>query len=222
MIHVILSIILGYLLGSIPFSYLIPKLLKGIDIRNYRSGNIGGSNVIRTVGFFPGIAAALLDVLKAMIAIWILKSLGWGLAYQAISGISAIIGHNWSLYLRFSGGRGIACTIGVLALLLPRELLVIFLILLIGFVVKEGGGSVFIALILLPFLSLFFREPASLKSTALILTLIALLRRVFFVFEDRKKGLPLKKTFFNRLLYDAPFKEKLKSPTSKPKSGDDN
>jgi len=218
MTELILSALIGYLLGSIPFSFVIPKLLKGIDIRDYGSGNIGGSNVIRTVGLIPGIFASLLDILKAMVAVWIIKYIGWGLPYEAISGVSAIIGHNWSIYLRFSGGRGIACTIGILALLLPRELIGVFAIMILGFIAKEGALSVLIALILLPPMAIVLNEPFSLVMTAVALLVIAVLRRISFVVEDRKRGLPAKKAFFNRLLYDAPIKKKLKPAIHKPEA----
>ncbi len=203
------AIFIGYLIGSVPFSYIIPKLLRGIDIREFGSGNIGGSNVIRTLGLIPGIAASILDILKAIMAIVIAKTMGLNTWAISLSGIGAVIGHNWSLYLKFTGGRGIACTLGVLALLMPFELLFVLGIMSVGFLLREAALSVFFALILLPILTLLFKEPQVLIFTATALSIIGLLRRLSFIPQDIKGGTPIKRAILNRLLYDAPEKKKL-------------
>lgn len=114
-----LAIIVSYLLGSISFSVLLAKLVKGIDIRQHGSGNAGATNTLRVLGKGPAILVLALDVIKGIIAVWIGKWLGdesnvW---LPALCGIAAIIGHNWPVYFRFRGGKGIATTIGVMATL---------------------------------------------------------------------------------------------------------
>lgn len=113
-----ISSLLGYLLGSISFSYIMGKLLKKVDIRQHGSGNAGATNTLRVLGKGPAIFVLLLDTLKGILAIilalWIVGNSGWG---TALAGLLAIIGHNWPVFFGFRGGKGVATTIGVLATL---------------------------------------------------------------------------------------------------------
>lgn len=112
-----ISVIIGYLLGSISFSYILGKRLKKVDIRRHGSGNAGATNTLRVLGVRPAIFVLLLDVLKGIVAVLLgLYLVGPGLA-PALAGLAAILGHNWPVFLRFKGGKGVATTIGVLATL---------------------------------------------------------------------------------------------------------
>ncbi len=118
MILPIIGIIASYLLGSVSFSVVLAKALKGIDIRQHGSGNAGATNTLRVLGKGPAILVLALDVLKGIAAVWIGRWLGGDSDWvAALCGIAAIIGHNWPLYFRFRGGKGIATTIGVMATL---------------------------------------------------------------------------------------------------------
>ncbi|GIO83566.1 glycerol-3-phosphate acyltransferase 2 [Paenibacillus faecis] len=118
MILPVVAVIVCYLLGSVSFSVLLAKSLKGIDIRQHGSGNAGATNTLRVLGKGPAILVLALDVLKGIAAVWIGRWLGGDSAWVAsLSGIAAIIGHNWPVYFRFRGGKGIATTIGVMATL---------------------------------------------------------------------------------------------------------
>lgn len=114
----LLPVIVSYLLGSITFSFVLGKLLKGIDVRNYGSGNAGATNTLRVLGKGPAILVLVLDIFKGMVAVWIglwlAPESGW---IAAACGLAVIIGHNWPLFFRFKGGKGIATTIGVMATL---------------------------------------------------------------------------------------------------------
>ncbi|MNB82864.1 putative glycerol-3-phosphate acyltransferase [compost metagenome] len=113
-----ITIVVSYLLGSISFSVLLAKLLKGIDIRQYGSGNAGATNTLRVLGKGPAILVLALDVAKGIAAVWLgVWSGGWGSWVAAVCGIAAIVGHNWPVYFHFRGGKGIATTIGVMATL---------------------------------------------------------------------------------------------------------
>ncbi|PZE22208.1 acyl-phosphate glycerol 3-phosphate acyltransferase [Paenibacillus xerothermodurans] len=113
-----MPILLGYLLGSISFSYLAGKLLKGIDIRDHGSGNAGATNTLRVLGVGPAITVLVLDAVKGLAAVKIGQWLGDGSALLLVlCGIAAIIGHNWPIYFGFRGGKGIATTIGVMVTL---------------------------------------------------------------------------------------------------------
>ncbi|HKX17756.1 MAG TPA: glycerol-3-phosphate 1-O-acyltransferase PlsY [bacterium] len=108
-------IVLGYFIGALPTGLILVRVLRGEDIRKYGSGNIGAANVLRVAG--PGVAAAVLfvDVLKGLVPVLI--ALRGGLAPWAVAaaGLAAIAGHNWSVFLGFRGGKGIATSFGVLA-----------------------------------------------------------------------------------------------------------
>lgn len=106
--------LLGYLLGSIPFGYLIVKAVKGIDIRDVGSGRTGGTNAYRAAGIPAGLATALLDVGKGALAVTVVRAyfpqtLGWA---EALTGIGVILGHNYSCFLGFRGGAGGATAVG--------------------------------------------------------------------------------------------------------------
>ncbi|OIJ15866.1 acyl-phosphate glycerol 3-phosphate acyltransferase [Anaerobacillus arseniciselenatis] len=117
MTMIIFSAVVGYLLGSISFSYIIAKKVKKVDIRQHGSGNAGATNTLRVLGTGPAILVLLCDALKGIIAVLIgLYLAGEGLA-PALAGLMAIVGHNWPVFLKFKGGKGVATTIGVLATL---------------------------------------------------------------------------------------------------------
>lgn len=116
----VIPIVISYLLGSISFSFLLTKWIKGVDIRDYGSGNAGATNTSRVLGKGPAVVVFLLDALKGMAAV----GLGYWMAdgvdtdvVMTVCGIAAIIGHNWPIFLRFRGGKGIATTVGVTVLI---------------------------------------------------------------------------------------------------------
>jgi glycerol-3-phosphate acyltransferase PlsY len=105
-------IITAYLVGAIPFGILISRLAKGIDIRRYGSGKIGATNVIRIVGSRAGLISMVLDVAKGSVSVlfaWLLLQTH---AAQVAAGAAAVVGHNWPVYIRFKGGRGVAVFVG--------------------------------------------------------------------------------------------------------------
>lgn len=113
----LLTIIVGYLLGSISFSYIFTKKIKKIDIRQHGSGNAGATNTLRVLGVGPAVAVLLLDALKGIVAVLLGYFFGGEGLAPALGGLAAIVGHNWPVFLRFRGGKGVATTIGVLATL---------------------------------------------------------------------------------------------------------
>lgn len=129
-----LVVLLSYLLGSIPTSLIISKLKGGIDIRNFGSGNAGGTNVVRVFGWKLGVFVMALDALKGAVAILLVARVMYDVLpfknytpfndvtlVQMIAGVSAIVGHIWSVFADFRGGKGIATTCGVLLALAPIE-----------------------------------------------------------------------------------------------------
>jgi glycerol-3-phosphate acyltransferase PlsY len=114
---IVISVIIGYLLGSISFSYIFGKKLGKVDIRQHGSGNAGATNTLRVLGVGPAICVLLLDALKGVVAVLIGLYLGGPGLVPVLAGLAAIIGHNLPVFLRFKGGKGVATTIGVLATL---------------------------------------------------------------------------------------------------------
>ncbi len=130
-------VILSYLVGSIPTSIIVSKLVKGIDIRNFGSGNAGGTNVMRVLGWKYGIMVIILDAIKGAIAVILIARLHFGVLpfqnaspfddftlVQIIAGISAVIGHIWTIFAGFRGGKGIATALGMLIIIITVDMLI--------------------------------------------------------------------------------------------------
>ncbi len=112
---IVLVIIICYLLGSIPFGYIVGRLFKKIDIREYGSGNIGATNAFRILG--PALASLVLigDISKGIFSIYLVRFLNIdNLSILVIAGFAVICGHDWSVFLKFKGGKGVATTFGVI------------------------------------------------------------------------------------------------------------
>jgi len=136
MLNLLVIILLSYLVGSIPTSIIMSKLVKGIDIRNHGSGNAGGSNVFRVLGWKYGISVILLDATKGMIAVLLVSRLYFGnipfpnatpfddfTLVQIIAGVSAVLGHIWTIFAGFKGGKGIATGLGFLVSIVTVDML---------------------------------------------------------------------------------------------------
>lgn len=115
----VLAVLAAYLIGSIPTGLLIIRWLRGIDIRTVGSGNIGATNVYRVAGLPVAILVLLIDVLKGAGSVLLARALASPPWAEVLAGLAAIIGHNWSAFLRLAGGKGIATSFGVLAALSP-------------------------------------------------------------------------------------------------------
>ena len=134
--NLLFIIILSYLVGSIPVSIILTKLVKGVDVRDFGSGNAGGTNVSRVLGKKYGILTIILDAMKGVIAVVFISRLYFGnfpfpnttpfddfTLIQIIAGITAVIGHIWTIFAGFKGGKGIATGLGVLVSIVTLDLL---------------------------------------------------------------------------------------------------
>lgn len=129
----ILSIIIGYLLGSIPTAYIVARLRKGIDIRTVGSGNMGAANVMREIGTHEGIFVGLIDIAKGAVAILIAQTLNISELWVFGAGFAALVGHNFPVFAGFRGGKGSATVIGIFLVLAPLSMLVTLVIVAIPF-----------------------------------------------------------------------------------------
>jgi glycerol-3-phosphate acyltransferase PlsY len=112
------SILLGYLAGSVPFAYLLARRA-GIDVRVAGSGNVGAANVLRTTGVGRAVLVMSLDVAKGVLAVAIAHLSSGGAGVVALSGTAAVVGHIYPVWLRFHGGKGVAVAAGVFGMLSP-------------------------------------------------------------------------------------------------------
>ncbi|MBX3444970.1 MAG: glycerol-3-phosphate 1-O-acyltransferase PlsY [Planctomyces sp.] len=117
----LLAALAGYLIGSIPFSLLLGRAAGGIDIRQHGSGNVGATNVARLLGWRWGGLALVLDALKGLAAVWLAPRLAFApsLNVLVLCGLAAILGHMYPCWLGFRGGKGVATSLGVVAMLAP-------------------------------------------------------------------------------------------------------
>jgi glycerol-3-phosphate acyltransferase PlsY len=157
---VIAAIVIGYLLGSVPFAYIIARLKKGIDIRQMGAGNVGALNVYREIGPAFGLAVLAADVAKGVLAVYAARWLGLDALWVCVAGFAAVVGHNWSCFLRFSGGRGAATIMGVLIPLVPIQFVIGFGIAVIVVMITSNIRLGMIGIAFIPLIAwLFDKEP---------------------------------------------------------------
>ncbi len=125
---VVIAALVGYLLGAVPFGLIVGRLTKGIDLREYGSHRTGATNALRTLGARSAALVFVLDVAKGFAAVLVGRALGGDdpLWAAAVAGFAAIVGHNWSVFIGFTGGRGVATSAGALAAVSPWTILVVF------------------------------------------------------------------------------------------------
>jgi glycerol-3-phosphate acyltransferase PlsY len=110
----------GYLIGSVPFGLIVGKTVGGLDVRDFGSGNIGTTNVVRTIGAKAGALTFGLDVAKGAAAVVVARRLGADPTAQAAAGLAACIGHSWPVFARFRGGKAVATAAGALIVVSPE------------------------------------------------------------------------------------------------------
>jgi glycerol-3-phosphate acyltransferase PlsY len=142
----ILQLCLAYLLGAVPFAYLAGRL-KGLDIRQHGSGNVGATNVFRVLGKGPGAAVLLLDLAKGTLAVAVVPLVARAGSFHAFLsdgpaeqawwpcalGLAAVLGHSYTVFLRFKGGKGVATSAGAFLGLAPWATLTVFGVFLLVF-----------------------------------------------------------------------------------------
>ena len=176
---IVLAIVIGYLLGSIPCAYIAARWVKGADIRQLGGGNVGAVNVMREVGTVAGFAVLLADMAKGAVAVLIAQWLGLPLLFVFIVGLAAVVGHSWPVWLKFNGGMGLATTLGVLLALVPIEFAISFAIIVVVVLVTSnmrlGAG---IGLALLPLIIWLFGGEVSIIAYSVALPLFCGLKSI--------------------------------------------
>lgn len=183
----ILTALIGYLLGSIPTGFLVAKA-RGMDIRMIGSGNIGATNVVRQFGVGSGVFVLLADACKGWLAVAVMAHLFWSWFEPAadlvskerleiVAGIAAILGHNFTCWLSFKGGKGIATSAGVLLGLVPLSLLIIFCVWVIVFAATRYVSLASIcASLALPFATWLTGRSATMITVTSAMTILAVFK----------------------------------------------
>lgn len=202
----VLAIVLAYLWGAVPIVYIVARLRKGIDIRQYGTGNVGASNAISQLGKRTGIALGLLDgFAKGTLPVVAAKLSGLDLGIQIGIALAAVVGHNWSPYLKFTGGRGVAAAMGAYVGfgLWPQLALGIVLVGVIGWRIRRNLAlwMVIGMGIMAPF-AYVLGQPVEIMLVLLGLVVLVVLKRLTGNWERPLAGEPAARVFFYRLLYD--------------------
>ncbi|MBP6407137.1 MAG: glycerol-3-phosphate 1-O-acyltransferase PlsY [Fusobacteriaceae bacterium] len=175
MLKVLIFVIISYLLGSLPNGLYVANL-KGIDIRNEGSKNTGATNVFRVMGAKFGILVLILDALKGFIPLFIAEKFGVTGNSLVLIGITAVIGHTFSPFLNFKGGKGVATSLGIFLYLAPIPMLITLLMffVVVGITKYVSLGSV-LASVMLPLLILIMPVNEKLGNKVIVFIISALL-----------------------------------------------
>ncbi len=206
-VKIVLSLIASYLIGSIPTAYLFGKIYKGIDIRQFGSGNVGATNAFRVLGKIPGIIVLIVDMAKGLVATTLVADLSGlqGNIYYVVLGLTVVAGHNWTIFLRFKGGKGIATSLGVLIgltikIVSIRPVLGLSVFIWLAVFLSTGFVSLasVMASFLLPILMVVFSQSFEVTALGVILCIFVVFRhktniKRLLSGEEPRVNLPFKK-----------------------------
>lgn len=170
-------LVFSFLVGSIPFGIIVAKA-KGVDLKKVGSGNIGATNVLRSVGKWPAAVTLLGDIMKGALAVALGRYAGADPLFEGLFGIAAILGHNFSIFLKFRGGKGVATSIGVLLMYSPLvACITITLWLIVSVITKYSSLGALVSFVLLPF-NIFLFDFAQKEKLfiGVVITLLLLIR----------------------------------------------
>ena len=197
-------ILSAYLVGSVPMTYILGRMVKHIDIRRYGSGNVGASNAWVHLGKLVVAPVAIFDLLaKGSLSVYLAQQLSGGPWIPVFAGLAAIAGHNWSVYLKFTGGRGITVVLGVLLLLALKELAAASLVVIAGWIVFRNSALwVGIGVATLPIWSVVFRESEHITVLCICLVVLLAIKRLVSNRDLPALGDGGWRIYLHRLLYD--------------------
>ncbi len=211
----VLLVLGSYLLGSLPVHYMAAKLSRGIDLRKYGTSQVGAGNLWRmTRSWKIALPIGIFDICKGMVMVWAAQAVGLGIAQQTVVGLAAIVGHNWSVFLHFSGGRGIGTTLGVILIvplinsLTSWDVITCAGIIIAGTVILRSSPlPVFLALIAVPIVSWRLNEPLEITLGFLAIFVIVIIKRV----ATQRPAVPnvtKGQLLLNRLLFDRDIRDR--------------
>jgi glycerol-3-phosphate acyltransferase PlsY len=209
MLWIILALIISYLTGSIPTAYIFGRVIKRVDIRKFGSGNVGATNALRLLGTGWGVTVLILDIAKGILPVIFLPGIFNSKTavnpdiFCILVGISCICGHNWTVFLKFKGGKGVATTLGVLIGLsaqIPGLKIILGLTVLIWMVTfvlsRIISLSSIIAAASFPLLALLFQQSYPVFFSTLLLSVFIILRHkpnIIRLLEGKESRISFKK-----------------------------
>lgn len=221
----VLLIIGAYLLGSVPTAYLVAKWRRGIDIRRFGSGNVGVSNVLAAGSRWSSLIVIIFDLAKGFAPVYVARLINLEPYQQVTVGLAAISGHNWPVFLRFNGGRGILAALGVVFAFAPWLALVLTVIAFAWLPFGQFALGTLIALVLLPIFSWFLNKPFDVEQPlALTLGFVAILLLLIIrrlTAPRSSTGVPAGELIVNRLLFDRDIRDRKAWISRKPLVGPD-
>jgi glycerol-3-phosphate acyltransferase PlsY len=211
----IVLIVAAYLLGSVPASYLAARS-RGIDLRRQGTRQVGGGNLWRTTSRRLGLLVGLFDFIKGMAMVWVAQLQGLDVAQQIAVGLATVVGHNWPVFLRFHGGRGVATSLGIIIILpcINRELTpwisaVFFFILIAGVMITHRTHvPVLAGMVSLPIVSGALREPVSVTLGFLAMLLVIVIKRLTAQPLGEAMAISRGQLLLNRLLFDRDIRDR--------------
>jgi len=204
----------AYFLGSVPAAYLAARWSRGIDIRQHGDGNVGSTNLMRLTSRRIAIPVVIFDLGKGALMVWTAQLLGLGITQQITVGLAAVIGHNWPVFLRFNGGKGIFTSLGVISILVPWLGLIILGIAYGLAPFHQLAVGVFLALIFAPVAAWFLSQPLDVTDKLPIalgfmaILLIAIIRRLTTQRSIFTTSVTRRQLLVNRLLFDRDIRDR--------------
>ncbi len=198
----LLALAISYFLGSIPTAYIAGKTLRGIDVTKVGSRTAGGANIWHAVSRKASVLVAVADVSKGILAVILAKALSLGVPMQIVCGLLTIVGHNWSPFLRFKGGRGMACAGGIALILAPWQLLAVSPLLTLGLTLKNLALATIISVTFLPLLTWVITRDLTLTLGLSGIPLLMIIKRITANWEPFTPGESRHSVVIYRILLD--------------------
>jgi glycerol-3-phosphate acyltransferase PlsY len=204
----------AYLLGSVPASYLVGRT-RGIDLRQQGTTQVGGGNLWRMTSWKLGLPVGIFDFCKGGVMVWISQLQGLDVAQQIVVGLAAIVGHNWPIFLRFHGGRGVGTTLGIFSILpfindmTPWPSVAFWAILLIGrLALGSSPLPVLAGIIAAPLISWGFHEPLAVSLGFVAILLVIVIKRLTAQPPIEDVQISTGQLLLNRFLFDRDIRDK--------------
>jgi glycerol-3-phosphate acyltransferase PlsY len=204
----ILLLIGAYLLGSIPLSYLVGRA-KGVDLRKHGTQQVGGGNLWRTASKKLGLTVGMWDFFKGMLMVLVAWRLDLDAGQQLAVGLAVVVGHNWPVFLRFHGGRGVATCLGIIIILpfindiSPWPSVAFFAASIFTIIFTHRSPvPILVGMLMLPIVSAILREDLSITLGFVAMTLIVVIKRLTAQPAAEARTIGMGRLLWNRLLYD--------------------
>jgi glycerol-3-phosphate acyltransferase PlsY len=210
----VILIVAAYLLGSVPASYLAGRL-RGIDLRQLGTTQVGGGNLWRMTSWKYGLPVGVFDFCKGGVMVWVAQIQGLEVGQQIAVGVAAIVGHNWPVFLRFHGGRGVGTTLGIFSILpfindmTPWPSVAMWAILIIGrFTLGSSPLAVLAGVIVAPLVSWGFHETLAVTEGFVAIFLVIVIKRLMAQPQVEAISISRSQLLLNRLLFDRDIRDK--------------